>query len=281
MSLEILVRGRFQLGKCLGEGAFAQVFAARDENGRQVALKYGRDVARLRQEYEALSAIEHANVVAALDFHVNADEAALVLERVNGASFVDALRADLVAAPGPSLRRNLPMAFGYPMQEEGVSSFRRCSDASLVRLRALVPVLARALDAVHRAGFLHLDVRPDNVIVGERLVLLDLGLAHVVDTPLPAGALVGSAAYLAPELARGAATDACDAYSVGALIYEALTGRAPFEGGGPEVLVRKQSLEAPAPSEVVSDVPADLDALCRGLLARSPAKRTTLRELFG
>ncbi|MCA9612720.1 MAG: hypothetical protein KC586_08165, partial [Myxococcales bacterium] len=88
----------------------------------------------------------------------------------------------------------------------------------------------------------------------------------------------GAAASLAPELGLAPPTEAADAYALGVLLFEALTGKLPFDGGGMEVLVRKQSVEAPMASELAPGVPDDLDVLCAGLLRRSPRERLTLRE---
>lgn len=276
--MERLVGARYRLGAVIGGGAFGTVVRALDRaSGRWVAVKVSADVARLRREYAVLRAVDHPHVVRALELRLGEGQAALVMEHVQGADFVSAVRADLPPPPkaaGP--RRNLPMAFGYPMQEEGVSAYRDCGPEGHRRLRAWLPLVARALEAVHRSGHLHLDVRPSNVRVGHAPVLLDLGLAHPLGEPVGSEAIVGGATYLAPELALGRAAQASDAYSLGVMLFEALTGRAPFEGGGPEVLVAKQSLSAPTPKEVVGTIPDDLDAICRGLLARSPEDRMPL-----
>ncbi len=277
-----LLGDRYRLGPTLGAGGFGTVVRAFDRTkGRWVAAKVSTDVARLRREYAALRAVDHRHVVRPLELRLGQDQAALVMELVEGEDFVRAVRSDVPPRPQtPGPRRNLPVAFGYPMQEEGVSAYRDCGPDGYRRLRVWLPLVAGALQAVHTGGYLHLDVRPANVVVGHTPVLLDLGLAHPLGEPVGGEAIIGGAVYLAPELAMGRATEASDAYSLGVLLFEALTGRAPFEGGGPEVLVAKQSLRAPAPKEVVSAIPDDLDSLCRGLLARSPADRLSLAAVL-
>ena len=276
-----LLDERYQVLSPLGAGAFGCVVRALDrETQRVVAIKRSAQVERLRREYEVLCEVRHPAVVEALGFHGGAGEAALVMALVEGEDFVRAARVDAAVAPEPpGPRRNLPVAFGYPMQCEGVSAYRDCGPAGHRRLRRWVASVAGALRAVHAAGYLHLDVRRDNVRVDREPVLLDLGLAHARGVPLEGGAIVGSPTYLAPELATGCATEASDAYSLGVLLFEALTGRPPFEGGGPEVLVAKQSLSAPSPRELVRTVPEDLDRVCVGLLARSPSRRLSLAAL--
>ena len=166
------------------------------------------------------------------------------------------------------------MAFGQPLRDVGDSAYALIDARAMERLRALLRAIAGALDALHAAGWLHLDVTPENIrVMDGRAVLLDLGLAQRVGTPMRSDAVLGTAAYAAPELGLGRPTAACDWYSLGVVAFELLLGDRPFEGGGPEVLVRKQSLEASAPSELAPGVPADLERACVGLLRRAPSAR--------
>jgi serine/threonine protein kinase len=175
------------------------------------------------------------------------------------------------------------MAFGYELQEEGRSAFAPITHEGAERLRDAIAKLASALLAIHEVGLLHLDVSAANVRMVRRAgrdepVLLDLGLAW--DLALGSTREVaGAAASLAPELGLSPPTAAADAYGLGVLLFEALTGKLPFDGGGMEVLVRKQSIEAPRASEVAPGVPDDLDTLCAGLLMRSPRERLRLEDL--
>lgn len=277
---------RFVLLELLGEGAFGAVHRAEDrERGLTVALKVvgpeGEE--RLAREASALSRIDHPGVVEL----IASGPGWLAMELIDGEDFVAAVRRDLPPLPSPAVRRNLPEAFGYTMQEEGVSAYRRCSDAALGRLGAQLGSLSEGLDAIHSAGFLHLDVTPDNVFVTEvgRVVVLDLGLVaphregRAVDV---LEGYVGSPAFMAPENGEHAPTMASDWYSVGVLAFEALTGALPFDGNGQEIVMRKRSISAPAPSELVDGVPAELEALVLGLLAQIPRERlngTALRAV--
>ncbi len=139
---------------------------------------------------------------------------------------------------------------------------------------------------MHAAGKLHRDIKPSNVLVTPegRVVLLDFGVATDLSRVLHEGAgereVVGTARYMAPEQAtEESPTPASDWYSVGAMLYEVLVGRPPFSGSSMEVLTRKSVVDAPAPSESVKDVPADLDTLCCALLRRDPALRPTGAEI--
>ena len=137
------------------------------------------------------------------------------------------------------------------------------------------------MQALHAAGKLHRDIKPSNVLVTPegRVVVLDFGLAtelpRLVDASVPEEQeIVGTANYMSPEQALAEeATEACDWYGVGAVLYEALTGTPPFVGTAVEVLTNKTASEATPPSLRVAGVPSDLDALCRELLACDPHGR--------
>ena len=147
--------------------------------------------------------------------------------------------------------------------------------------------LAEGIVVLHQAGWLHRDLKPSNVLVTHegRVVILDFGLGaelgptglhHSSDTHL-----VGTVAYMSPEQAAGhPLTPASDLYSVGVMLYEALTGRPPFGGGLLEMLLNKQRPDPPAPRQLVHDVPEDLDAVCVDLLHRDPAKRPPGSDVF-
>ncbi len=157
-----------------------------------------------------------------------------------------------------------------------------------VRLRDALRQLIDGLSALHRAGMIHRDIKPHNVMVcNDRVVLLDFGLVseerpwHRYDNET--GLVLGTPTYMAPEQAAGnAASPASDWYGVGAMIYQALTNSRPFEGQLSEILIDKQRRDPAPPSQRVSDpemIPADLESVCMKLLQRDPKARPSGAEL--
>ena len=281
------MRSRFRIGPPIGEGRFGVVHRAYDRaSDVWVALKTGPAADTLREEHDRLARVAHPHVVRAIAFE-EGPPAVFAMELAEGPDFVTWARRDVPReGPRKGVRRNLPMAFGYELQEEGRSAFAPITAEGAAWLRDAITKLASALLAIHQTGLLHLDVSTANVRVVRRAgnhepVLLDLGLASAFGegTATTTRTIAGTAATLAPELGLAFPTPAADAYALGVLLFEALTGKLPFDGGGMEVLVRKQSIEAPRASDVAPGVPDDLDQLCAGLLMRSPRERLQIEDL--
>jgi serine/threonine-protein kinase len=141
---------------------------------------------------------------------------------------------------------------------------------------ALVAQAGDALEAVHRAGVVHRDVKPGNLLVRRdgSLLLSDFGIARSADaTQLTApGAVVGTAAYIAPEVATGhPATARSDVYSLGVVAYQCLAGRRPFDGGSPAQVAARQVNEPPP--ALPRDVPAAAQSVVYRALAKHPNER--------
>src|SRR5437867_2031555 len=200
------------------------------ETSAEVALKTlgaldPEGLHRLKREFRALAGISHPNLVELYELFVTNRDCFFTMELVDGVSFVDYVRGGARAGVGPD-----ECALG------------RFLDAS----RQVV----LGLSAVHAAGRLHRDVKPQNVLVtpAPRAVILDFGLGTVLD---PEGAadpsrdtvtdgFAGTLAYMPPEQARGGSlTAATDWYATGVMLYEALAGRLPFEGPPARVLAQK------------------------------------------
>jgi len=264
-----IIAQRYRLVKALGGGAMGQVFVAENLSiGRRVAVKLLRPELlsepsfrkRFQREAEAIAAIEHRNVVRFFDLLVG-DPTFLVMEYVAGPTLAEVLKAEGRLEP--------------------------------VRAVNIAIRLCWALDAAHRAGVVHRDVKPANVILtpdpelGEEPKLIDFGLAKLASAPAEerltrTGAMVGTPHYMSPEQIADREVDArSDVYSLGCLLYHLLTGRPPFDQGD-EVQLLYQHLEGKARPvrELVPDAPAAVEAVLVRALAKDPnARYPSMREM--
>ena len=247
--------GRYRLVRRIGLGGMGEVWEADDAVlGRRVALKVlvqgladdARATKRFVREARASAKLTHPNVTRIYDFGRDGGLPYLVMELLGGDTLADRL------AGGP-----LP-------------------PAEAARIGAAV---ADALDVAHRRGIIHRDIKPGNVLLtpaGE-VKVMDFGIAAAADeTHSTTGSgLYGTAAYVSPERAAGqAATPAADIYSLGAVLYELLTGRPPFLGDSPVLVVRAHLHERPRPvRELAPWVPAQLADVCEAALAKDPTHR--------
>ena len=153
-------------------------------------------------------------------------------------------------------------------------------DAGLVR--SVLRQLVAGVSALHGNGKLHRDIKPSNIMVRPdgRVVILDFGLmSDARPSPAADDRMAGTPAYLAPEQHAGAdASEASDWYAVGVTLYEALTGRLPFEGSWHELGSRKRHSDPPPPASIEPHVPDDLNEICMGLLCRDPERRLSGRD---
>jgi eukaryotic-like serine/threonine-protein kinase len=292
---------RYEIVRRIGVGGMGAVYEAFDRDRRQrVALKTllrfsPAALYRFKQEFRTLADVHHPNLVHLYELVVS--ETAPVfftMELVPGTDFLTHVLRVAIArssdrptesgrtrtqAKRPALAMTAP-----PAAEPSLGK----SPAHLDRLRAALVQLVEGVQALHGAGKLHRDIKPSNVQVtpAGRVVLLDFGVAtELPRTPDEAAEddphIVGTPKYMAPEQGAGESpTAACDWYSVGVVLYEALVGRPPFAGAGIDVLAMKRTLDPIAPSECVGDVPPELDALCCALLSRDARERPTGQEVL-
>ncbi|MEZ4447099.1 MAG: serine/threonine-protein kinase [Polyangiaceae bacterium] len=229
--------GRLVVERLLGEGGMGRVYRAHDEElGCSVALKVLRAAlseAHLRQEFRALEGVVSPRIVQPLDLGVNGGQLFLTMELVEG----------------PTLHRHL--------EAKGSDELRPCLAA-----------LAEALADLHAHDLVHRDVKPQNAIMGPTgLVLLDLGLARALAVPWRREA-AGTAAYMAPEQARGETVGpAADLHALGVILYRQLEGAWPRRD-------RDGVVARPRPSLG----PRDLGDLCAALLDPDPSRRPTAVE---
>jgi tetratricopeptide (TPR) repeat protein len=207
------------------------------------------------------------------------------MEYVEGQDFLTYMLGESTSAIVPSTRGTRPLR-GVARCTPGMEVLFPTPLRSFERLRDVLHQVVSAVSALHAAGKLHRDLKPDNLMVTRegRAVVLDFGISAEREGAKYATAepgLMGTPAYMSPEQAAGrAASESSDWYALGVLLFEALTGQVPFDGDYADVLTQKQRVDPPAPSRLVSGVPEDLDALCVQMLARDPEQRPQAHELL-
>lgn len=252
-----MLDGRYRVLSHIADGGMASVYLALDTRlEREVALKVMRPglaadetfVSRFRREARSAARLSHPHVVAVFDQGEDDGSMFLAMEYV----------------PGQTLRE--------VMQAEGPLTPRAALDI-------MDPVL-QALSAAHRAGIIHRDVKPENVILRDdgTVKVADFGLARAVSTQTTTaqtGMLLGTVAYLSPEqVERGIADARSDVYAAGLILFEMLTGTKAFTGDSPiHVAYQHVHGSIPAPSSRVESVPSELDTLVALATARDPDQR--------
>jgi serine/threonine-protein kinase len=289
-----LISDRYRIEDRLGAGGMSSVFRATDTIlERTVAVKIlaehlsddERFVARFRREALAVAKLVHPNIVQVYDTGIDTGRHYIVMEYVRGKSGAQLLQAHGTLDPETSVEIGIQACAG--------------------------------LDYAHRHGIIHRDVKPGNLMIiggpagggGDMTVkLADFGIARATEQTriTQVGSVVGTAAYLAPEQARGdEATPSSDVYSLGVVLYQFLTGRLPYEGASlAELAVRQQSEQPLHPSSYSDSVPGPIgdavlvalesdpgrrfagagelaDALRRGLAGRAPESTAATRVLAG
>jgi eukaryotic-like serine/threonine-protein kinase len=255
-----VVDGRYRVLRRLGSGGMADVWLAEDTHlQRQVALKvlhrrYAQDrefVERFRREAEAAAGLQHPNVVAVFD------------------------------------RGDIDGTYYIAMQYLEGRSLKELIDAGLIPAQAamLIRQVLEAARFAHRHGVVHRDLKPQNVIVDAegKAVVTDFGIARAgVSEITQTGSVMGTPHYLSPEQAQGEdVTAVSDLYSVGVILYEALTRRVPFEGESAVAVAMKQVSQPPQrPSSIAPEVSPALDAVVMRALEKDPGQRFQSADAF-
>ncbi len=259
-TVESSLGGRYKLEKELGRGGMGVVFLARDTQlDRPVALKFLGSLVddspefreRFVREARTAARINHPNIIAIYDISASVGKAYIAMEYVEG----------------PSLYRYYTAKGKLAPREAANIIGQACS----------------ALAAIHDAGIVHRDIKPDNVLIakGGLVKLTDFGLAKAEDNRMTrTGVVMGTPSYMAPEQVLGKEADArSDIYSLGLVFYECLSGQMVFRDQN--VLERQLNEMPPPPSQTVEGVPEALDAIIMKCVAKKPDERyASAKELL-
>jgi eukaryotic-like serine/threonine-protein kinase len=252
--------GRYELLERIGHGSLGALYRARDTVlGREVAVKVmsagflGDEGAHARFFHDARAAarLQHANIVTTFEFGEQADTPFIVMEFLRGLSLAE------------RLRQRTPI----PLREALDISVQLCA----------------GLEAAHKEGVLHRDVKPENVwlCLNGTVKLLDFGIASAASSGVTVASVLANASYMAPEQIAGGQVDArTDVFSAGVVVYELITGRHPFEAGSPTAVMLKIVNELPRKIEN-AELPSALEAAVARALEKSPAARYARASEFG
>lgn len=249
-----LIHGRYQIEKLVARGGMATVYLAEDNRlDRKVALKVIHPHLANDQEFRSkfvreakiAAKLSHPNLVNVFDQAEDGEIVFLAMEYVPGITLRDAL-----------------------------SDFGALSPTRVLEI--FEPVLA-GLAAAHKAGILHRDIKPENVLLSDdgKIKLSDFGLARPISAHTQTGAVIGTVAYLSPELvSKGIADARSDVYAAGIMLFELLTGQQPYKGEqAVQVAMQHANSEVPPPSSINPQVPELLDELVLWATAKDPNHR--------
>ncbi|MFM8721465.1 MAG: Stk1 family PASTA domain-containing Ser/Thr kinase [Acidimicrobiaceae bacterium] len=259
-----IVNDRYEIGKRIGRGGMAEIFQARDILlDRPVAMKvlfpeFATDpafVERFRREAQAAANLNHPNIVAVYDWGKVNNTYYIAMEYVNGRTLADILKQSGTLTP--------------------------------IQVCDVMSEVASALISAHQNGVIHRDIKPGNILVSTtgQVKVADFGIARALGAGVEqgltqTGAVMGTATYFSPEQAQGVSTDQrSDIYSLGVVMYEMLSGTAPFTGENAVAIAYKQVHEYAMPlDQRLASIPPEVAAIVAKCMEKSPADRYSSAE---
>ena len=251
----IILNDRYKLDAVIGEGGMATTYRGQDLLlDRTVAIKIMREqyasdsefVQRFRHEAQAAARVQNENIAGVYDTGFDKGSYYLVMEYVEGTDLKQKLRAN--AGPLP-----------------------------LINALSIAEQIASGLEVAHKAGLIHRDIKPHNILINNegKVKITDFGIARIDSDTEDTGIIVGSVHYISPEQVKGAlATEAADIYSLGAVMYEMLTGKTLFEGDTAMSIAQKQVNDIPTPITAINPaVPKEIEDIVNRALEKEPRFR--------
>lgn len=262
--------GEYRIIGRIGSGGMGVVYLGWDDHlERAVAVKVIADhlagselaIGKLRNEAKAVAALDHPAIVRVYRYGEEAGRQYIAMEYIEGPTLAEQWRQDLAGAAGP----------------DSPTRFR----SHVKAVAGLLAQVADGLEHAHRRGVIHRDVKPSNILVDRegKAHLTDFGIARMIgpDSPTFTGGLAGSVHYMSPEQAAANSQRVdhrSDIFSLGVVLYEALTGRRPFEGSGVEQVLYAIRAKSPHRARKLNPaIPVDLETICHKALEKDPSHR--------